>query len=84
VLAYISAGDTYQVNLSTRLEVPAVDPALAYAALRHSTLPVCGREALDLDHHGWSYPPAIARSAGLRRLLPAPLKGWLRQQLAVR
>ena len=58
--------------------------ASAYAALRHSTLPVCGREALDLDHHGWSYPPAIARSAGLRRLLPAPLKGWLRQQLAVR
>ena len=36
VLAYISAGDTYQVNLSTRLEVPAVDPALAYAALRQA------------------------------------------------
>jgi len=31
---YISAGDTYQVNLSTRLEVPPVDPLLAYEALR--------------------------------------------------
>ncbi len=36
ILNYISAGDTYQVNLSTRLEVPAVDPALAYAALREA------------------------------------------------
>jgi len=31
---YIAAGDTYQVNLSTRLEVPPVDPLLAYEALR--------------------------------------------------
>ncbi|MEY4307051.1 MAG: hypothetical protein RJA95_419, partial [Verrucomicrobiota bacterium] len=31
---YIAAGDTYQVNLSTRLEVPAVDPLLAYEVLR--------------------------------------------------
>jgi para-aminobenzoate synthetase component 1 len=32
--AYIAAGDTYQVNLSTRLEVPAVDPLEAYEAMR--------------------------------------------------
>ena len=31
---YIAAGDTYQVNLSTRLEVPAVDTLGAYEALR--------------------------------------------------
>lgn len=31
---YIAAGDTYQVNLSTRLEVPPFDPSLAYEALR--------------------------------------------------
>jgi para-aminobenzoate synthetase component 1 len=31
---YIAAGDTYQVNLSTRLEVPPIDPLLAYEALR--------------------------------------------------
>ena len=31
---YIAAGDSYQVNLSTRLEVPPVDPLLAYEALR--------------------------------------------------
>jgi para-aminobenzoate synthetase component 1 len=31
---YIAAGDTYQVNLSTRLEVTPVDPLLAYEALR--------------------------------------------------
>jgi para-aminobenzoate synthetase component 1 len=31
---YIAAGDTYQVNLSTRLEVAPVDPLLAYEALR--------------------------------------------------
>ena len=31
---YIAAGDTYQVNLSTRLEVPSVDPLRAYEALR--------------------------------------------------
>lgn len=34
--AYIAAGDTYQVNLSTRLEVPPVDPALAYEAMRQA------------------------------------------------
>lgn len=33
---YIAAGDTYQVNLSTRLEVPPVDPALAYEAMRQA------------------------------------------------
>lgn len=33
--AYIAAGDTYQVNLSTRLELPApADPLLAYEAVR--------------------------------------------------
>ncbi|MEY2751448.1 MAG: hypothetical protein RLZZ550_1419 [Verrucomicrobiota bacterium] len=32
--AYIAAGDTYQVNLSTRLEVPPVDPLAAYEAMR--------------------------------------------------
>jgi len=32
--AYIAAGDTYQVNLSTRLELPAVDPLAAYEAMR--------------------------------------------------
>lgn len=32
--AYIAAGDTYQVNLSTRLEVPAVEPLAAYEAMR--------------------------------------------------
>jgi para-aminobenzoate synthetase component 1 len=32
--AYIAAGDTYQVNLSTRLEVPPVNASLAYQALR--------------------------------------------------
>lgn len=31
---YIAAGDTYQVNLSTRLEVTPVEPLLAYEALR--------------------------------------------------
>ncbi len=31
---YIAAGDTYQVNLSTRLEVPPVDPLRVYEALR--------------------------------------------------
>ena len=31
---YIAAGDTYQVNLSTRLEVASVEPLLAYEALR--------------------------------------------------
>jgi len=31
---YIAAGDTYQVNLSTRLEVAPVDPLRAYEALR--------------------------------------------------
>ena len=31
---YIAAGDTYQVNLSTRLEVPSVDASLAYEILR--------------------------------------------------
>lgn len=34
--AYIAAGDTYQVNLSSRWEVPAIDPALAYEALRQA------------------------------------------------
>ena len=33
-LDYIAAGDTYQVNLSTRLEVPPVDATLAYEILR--------------------------------------------------
>ena len=33
-LDYIAAGDTYQVNLSTRLEVPPVDASLAYEILR--------------------------------------------------
>ena len=33
-LDYIGAGDTYQVNLSTRLEVPPVDATLAYEILR--------------------------------------------------
>ena len=31
---YVAAGDTYQVNLSTRLEVPPVDTLRAYEALR--------------------------------------------------
>ena len=31
---YIAAGDTYQVNLSTRLEVAPVDPLRAYEVLR--------------------------------------------------
>ena len=33
---YIAAGDTYQVNLSTRLEVPAINPAKAYEWLRQN------------------------------------------------
>lgn len=33
---YIAAGDTYQVNLSTRLEIPLVDPALVYEAMRQT------------------------------------------------
>ena len=33
---YISAGDTYQVNLSTRLEVPAINAAKAYEWLRQN------------------------------------------------
>lgn len=33
---YIAAGDTYQVNLSTRLELPNVDLALAYEAMRQA------------------------------------------------
>jgi para-aminobenzoate synthetase component 1 len=31
---YVAAGDTYQVNLSARLEVAPVDPLLAYEVLR--------------------------------------------------
>ena len=33
---YIAAGDTYQVNLSTRLEVPAINAAMAYEWLRQN------------------------------------------------
>jgi len=33
---YITAGDTYQVNLSTRLEVPAIDAPKAYEWLRQN------------------------------------------------
>lgn len=33
---YIAAGDTYQVNLSARLEVARVDPLLAYEAMRRA------------------------------------------------
>lgn len=33
---YIAAGDTYQVNLSTRLEIPWVDSALVYEAMRQT------------------------------------------------
>ncbi len=33
---YIAAGDTYQVNLSTRLEVPAIDAPKAYEWLRQN------------------------------------------------
>jgi para-aminobenzoate synthetase component I len=33
---YISAGDTYQVNLSTRLEVPAINAPMAYEWLRQN------------------------------------------------
>lgn len=33
---YIAAGDTYQVNLSTRLEIPAINPAKAYEWLRQN------------------------------------------------
>jgi para-aminobenzoate synthetase component 1 len=33
---YIAAGDTYQVNLSTRLEIPFVDSALVYEAMRQT------------------------------------------------
>jgi len=41
--AYIAAGDTYQVNLSTRFEVPAVDADQAYAWLRaHNPSPYMG------------------------------------------
>lgn len=33
---YIAAGDTYQVNLSTRIEVPAINPSAAYEFLRQN------------------------------------------------
>ena len=33
---FIAAGDTYQVNLSVRLEVPPVDPLRAYEAMRRA------------------------------------------------
>ena len=33
---YIAAGDTYQVNLSTRLELPKLDLAVAYEAMRQA------------------------------------------------
>ena len=36
VKEYIAAGDTYQVNLSTRLEVPAIDAPKAYEWLRQN------------------------------------------------
>ena len=36
VKEYIAAGDTYQVNLSTRLEVPAINAQRAYEWLRHN------------------------------------------------
>ena len=40
---YIAAGDSYQVNLSTRFEVPPIQPEVAYAWLRaHNPSPYMG------------------------------------------
>jgi para-aminobenzoate synthetase component 1 len=58
--AYISAGDTYQVNLSTRLEVPPVHPLQAYEAMR---------AANPSPYMGFAQLPGISLACGSPELL---------------
>ena len=58
--AYISAGDTYQVNLSTRLEVPPVHPLQAYEAMR---------SANPSPYMGFAQLPGISLACGSPELL---------------
>jgi len=58
--AYIAAGDTYQVNLSTRLEVPPVDPLAAYEAMR---------AANPSPYMGFARLPGVALACGSPELL---------------
>ena len=75
VLAYISAGDTYQVNLSTRLEVPAVDPALAYAALRQANpSPYMGLLRLPMGTLACGSPELLVEVVG-GRIASRPIAG---------
>lgn len=59
---YIAAGDTYQVNLSVRLEVPAADPLLAYEAMR---------QANPSPYMGFVRMPGCALACGSPELLVA-------------
>jgi para-aminobenzoate synthetase component 1 len=75
ILAYISAGDTYQVNLSTRLEVPAVDPALAYAALREANpSPYMGLLSLPAGTLACGSPELLVEVVG-GRIASRPIAG---------
>jgi para-aminobenzoate synthetase component 1 len=75
VLAYISAGDTYQVNLSTRLEVPVVDPALAYASLRQANpSPYMGLLSLPTGTLACGSPELLVEVTG-GRIASRPIAG---------
>jgi len=75
VQAYISAGDTYQVNLSTRLEVPPVDPALAYAALRQANpSPYMGLLRLPMGTLACGSPELLVEVIG-GRIASRPIAG---------
>jgi para-aminobenzoate synthetase component 1 len=73
--AYIAAGDTYQVNLSTRLEVPSVDPALAYEAMRQANpSPYMGCFRLPGGTLACGSPELLVESVG-GRLASRPIAG---------
>jgi para-aminobenzoate synthetase component 1 len=75
VQAYISAGDTYQVNLSTRLEVPVVNPALAYAALRQANpSPYMGLLSLPAGTLACGSPELLVEVTG-GRIASRPIAG---------
>jgi len=86
----LTLSDAQWLTLSRQARADAIEHhglepmARAYGDLLQGRLPASTRQALDLERHGWSYPPAIARSAGLRRRVPDSLKTWLRQQLSAR
>jgi para-aminobenzoate synthetase component 1 len=64
--AYIAAGDTYQVNLSTRLEVAPVDPLAAYEAMR---------AANPSPYMGFARLPGVALACGSPELLVSVAAG---------